>query len=66
MSETMTEKGVSLGTLVIWLFTILIALITPTLIDLIGGYLFIIYGGICFICGMFTLLLVKETKGLPR
>src|SRR6185312_14393831 len=30
MSEVMTEKGVSLGTLANWLFTILMALLTPT------------------------------------
>ena len=64
MSETMTDKGVSLGTLVVWTCTIFMALITPALIDKIGGYLFIIYGGICFVCGMFSLFVVKETKGL--
>jgi Sugar (and other) transporter len=42
------------------------ALITPTLIDEIGGYLFIIFGGCCFACGVFSLFVVKETKGLSN
>ncbi len=66
MSETMTEKGVSLGTLANWIFTIIMALITPTLIDSIGGYLFIIFGGLCFCCAIFSLFVVKETKGLTN
>lgn len=66
MSETMTEKGVSLGTLANWIFTIIMALITPTLIEAIGGYLFIIFGGFCFACGVFCLFIVKETKGLSN
>lgn len=63
MSETMTEKGVSLGGVTVWVFTIVMALITPVLIDSIGGYLFIIFGFLCFICGLFSLAVVKETKG---
>ena len=66
MSETMTEKGVSLGTLANWIFTIIMALITPTLIEAIGGYLFIIFGGFCFVAGLFCLFIVKETKGLSN
>lgn len=66
MSETMTEKGVSLGTLANWIFTIIMALTTPILIDSIGGYLFIIYGGLCFACALFSLFVVKETKGLTN
>ncbi len=66
MSETMTEKGVSLGTLANWIFTIIMALVTPTLIDAIGGYLFIIFGCFCFACGLFSLFIVKETKGLSN
>ena len=66
MSETMTEKAVSLGTLANWLFTILMALLTPTLLNAIGGYLFIGFGGLCGLCGVFCLLIVKETKGLTN
>ena len=47
MAEVMTDKGVSIGTLINWLLTILMALITPTLIDAIGYILFIIFGGFC-------------------
>mmetsp|Transcript_12551 Transcript_12551/g.12346 ORF Transcript_12551/g.12346 Transcript_12551/m.12346 type:complete len:162 (+) Transcript_12551:1176-1661(+) len=66
MSEVMTEKGVSLGTLANWIFTIIVALLTPTLIDGIGGYIFTCFGVLCFICAIFVLFLVKETKGLSN
>ena len=55
MSETMTDKAVSLGTLANWLFTILISLLVPTLINALGGYLFIIFGAFCFCCSLFSL-----------
>lgn len=66
MSEIMTEKGVSLGTLANWIFTIIMALTTPTLLDAIGGYLFIVFGALCGVCGAFVLFFVKETKGLSN
>lgn len=47
MSEVMTDKGQSLGTLVNWILTIIMALFTSTLLDHIGGYLFIIFGILC-------------------
>lgn len=47
MSEIMTDKGVSLGTLINWLLTIVMAIVTPFLVNAIGGWLFIIFGIIC-------------------
>lgn len=66
MSETMTDKGLSIGTLVNWVMTIIIAIITPILLDAIGGWLFIIFGIICVVLGAFSLFVVKETKGLSE
>lgn len=66
MSEVMTDKGVSLGTLANWIGTIIMAVATPYLIDGIGGWLFIIFGGFCFACGLFCLFVLKETKGLSN
>ncbi len=66
MSETMTEKGVSIGTLVSWFFTIVMALTTPTLLKEINGALFIIFGILSGICALFSLFIVKETKGLSN
>ena len=65
MSEVMTEKGVSVGTLFNWIFTLIMALITPTLISSIKGWLFIIFGIFCVLCAIFVISCVKETKGLP-
>jgi MFS family permease len=47
MAEIMTDKGVSIGTLVNWCMTIVMAIATPYLVDGIGGWLFIIFGIIC-------------------
>jgi hypothetical protein len=66
MSETMTDKGVSLGTLTNWIVTIIVALLTPTLISAMGGYLFISFGVLCGLCGLFCLFILKETKGLSN
>ena len=66
MSETMTDKAVSLGTVANWVVTIFIALLVPTLLDKWGGYLFIVFGGFCALCGFFSLFIVKETKGLTN
>jgi MFS family permease len=66
MSEVMTEKGVTIGTLVNWIGTILMALFTPPLLMFAHGYMFIGFGVICAVCGLFSLLVVKETKGLTN
>ena len=49
MSETMTDKGQSFGTLANWIATIIIAIITPKLIDTMHGYFFILLGAFCFL-----------------
>jgi SP family xylose:H+ symportor-like MFS transporter len=64
MSETMTENGLSIGIALNWVFTIVIGLVTPILLDQIGGYFFIGNGAFTVICGLFCLFVMKETKGL--
>ena len=72
MSEVMTEKGLSLGVGVNWITTVSIAFFTQDLIDAFGGgnkgsgILFIGCGGITACCGLFCLLVLKETKGLSE
>ena len=66
MSETMTEKGLSLGVGLNWIFTIIIGLVTPVLLDKVGGYFFIGNGLFTVICAIFCLLILKETKGLSE
>jgi len=64
MSETMTENGLSIGVTLNWVFTIVIGLLTPILLNKIGGYFFIGNGAFTVICGLFCLFVMKETKGL--
>jgi hypothetical protein len=47
MSEVMTDKGQSLGTLVNWILTIAMAIATPILLKSIQGWLFIVFGILC-------------------
>jgi MFS transporter, SP family, galactose:H+ symporter len=44
MAEIMTEKGLSLAVLLNWIFTIIMAIVTPYVIS---GTLFIVFGGLC-------------------
>jgi len=66
MSEIMTDKGQSIGTLVNWLLTIAMALLTPILLSTIHGWLFIVFGICCGITAIFSLLFMKETRGLSE
>ena len=61
MSEIMTDKGLSIAVLINWLLTLLMAIVTPYVI---GGALFIVFGAFCVICALFSLFVLKETKGL--
>jgi SP family galactose:H+ symporter-like MFS transporter len=66
MSETMTENGLSIGITLNWVFTIIIGLLTPILLNRIGGYFFIGNGAFTVVCGLFCLIVMKETKGLSE
>jgi len=64
LTEIMTEKGLSIGVAVNLIFTVTIALITPTLVHEFGGFVFIACSGFCLLCALFCIFMVKETKGL--
>lgn len=61
VAEIATPKGFSIAVVTNWLCTLAVALATPYLIS---GALFIVFGGFCVLCGLFSLFLLKETKGL--
>lgn len=63
MAEIMTDKGLSIAILLNWIMTIVMAIATPYII---GGPLFIVFGALCAVCGVFCLFLLKETKGLSE
>jgi hypothetical protein len=64
LTEIMTEKGLSIGVAVNLILTVTIALITPTLVNIFGGFVFIACSGFCLLCALFCIFMVKETKGL--
>lgn len=68
MSEIMNDKGVSIGTLLNWTFTLIIGLVTPWLFDNLtsdhGGWPFMIFGITCGLGTIFVFFFMKETKGL--
>lgn len=67
MAEIMQEKGLSIATVLNWLFTLLFSFVTPTIQNAFGlkgvGYLFIIVGGCTLLCALFIKVFMKETKG---
>jgi len=67
MAEIMQEKGLSIGTVINWLFTLLFSFVTPTVVRLGGlsyvGYLFIICGGVTVGASIFILCFMKESRG---
>lgn len=67
MAEIMQEKGLSIGTVLNWLFTLLFSFVTPTIKNVWGlkgvGVLFIIVGGCTLGCALFVFAFMKETKG---
>jgi len=72
MAEIMTEKGLSLGSGLNWILTVLVASFTSPLIEALGGgdhgsgCLFVACGGFCLMLALFSLFVVKETKGLTE
>lgn len=69
MSEIMNDKGVSIGTFLNWLFTLIVGLTTSGLFKHftdVGspGMPFIIFGVFCGLGTVFVGLFMKETKGL--
>jgi MFS family permease len=65
MSEIMNDKGVSIGTLLNWTFTLIIGLITPLMFKVLGSaWPFLVFGILCGLGTLFVALFMKETKGL--
>ena len=64
MSEIMNDKGVSIGTLLNWTFTLIIGLITPLMFNNIKAGTFIVFGVLCGLGTLFVFFFMKETKGL--
>lgn len=65
MSEIMNDKGVSIGTLLNWTFTLIIGLVTPVMFNkMASGIPFIVFGVLCGLGTIFVFFFMKETKGL--
>jgi MFS transporter, SP family, sugar:H+ symporter len=58
------SKASSLGTISNWINNAIIAKISPLLISLLGPYIYLIFAVVCFIGGIFTYLLVPETRNV--
>lgn len=52
MAEIMTDKGLSIAVLLNWIFTLIIAIVTPFVIS---GYLFIVFGVLCGVVSIINL-----------
>ncbi len=65
MSEVMVDKGVAIGATVNWISTIIITISTPYFIPNIK-YWFMFFAGCNFMTTLFSIFLLKETKGLTE
>ena len=66
MAEIMQEKGLSMGTVISWIFTLLFSWLAPTMVNYgenAVGWLFIICGVVTIIFALFIFCFVKETRG---
>ena len=64
MSEVMNEKGVAMGTFINWFLTFLFAVCTPKLMEKFPSAAFYGFSCCCALSLIFTIIFVKETKGL--
>ncbi|KAE8333612.1 general substrate transporter [Aspergillus sergii] len=62
-STTSRSKGVALSTCVIWLSDFIIGLITPSMLADIEYRTYIFFAVMCFVAGVWAILLVPETSG---
>ena len=66
MSEVMNDKGVSMGTFINWTFTLFLSLFTPSIIMWSPENSFYIFAATCGLGALFSIVFVKETKGLSE
>lgn len=63
-SEILPSKGISIATMCNWISATIIVFALPYFKDL--WVLFLFYGIICFLAVIFSIVVVKETKGLSK
>jgi len=66
MAEIMQEKGLSIGTVISWIFTLLFSWLAPVMVNKgenAVGWLFIICGATTIGNAAFIFFFVKETRG---
>lgn len=69
MAEIMTDKAMSIGVVLNWAVVLVIASVTPSIVDQLGdsvGYIFMFVGAMCVLATIFFLIFMKETKGKTR
>ena len=72
MSETMSDKGLSIAVCINWVFTLLVALGLPFIADSLKynkhqyGYIWILCAIFSFSCIFFTKRKMIETKGMSK
>jgi ribose/xylose/arabinose/galactoside ABC-type transport system permease subunit len=62
----MTDKGLSIGVAVNLILTVAASFLAPTLFKFFDGWVFIVCAAFSLLCGIFSIFLMKETKGLSE
>lgn len=64
LAEVCTDKGISYAILANWTMSLLIGYLTPYFLNFwLMNYTFLFFGGFCFLATLFTIFIMKETKG---
>lgn len=64
MAEIMQDKAVSIATVMNWVISLIVAIITPIITnDESIGYIFLVMGGFTVLGTLFIIFFMKETKG---
>ncbi len=66
MSEIMNDKGVSIGTAINLTLTLVIGIVSPIMINSIGGWAFIMFGVCQTGAAIVVFFFMKETIGLSE
>ena len=66
LSEICNNQATSVNTVVNWIWTLVISLVTPLLFDAIEGQTWLIFGCTSIVGFIFFVICMKETKGLTK
>ena len=66
LAETCNNKAMSVNTVVCWVWTLVVSIVTPLLFKAIAGYTWLLFASTSSIGLFYITMRMKETKGVPK